>query len=292
MQRPRCDYFQLVLNGGLGNQLFGFAAGKSIEKATGLQCHFLAPGRNDRPYELSNFGIHCKMESKLKRNPFNRDIPNRLINKLFPDLFRYSETSFRYDERFYRNPEGKTLRGYFQSYLYLKNMELELRNLPNLHVSFSEQYLKLKDEWGDSKYIAVHVRRGDYIGKENYHGLVSRDYLARAKERILSLNPNVEFVVFSDSIEIAKKDFPTAIKFISSEDLAKPSENLLLMSSMGGLIGSNSSLSWWAGYLNQKIEMNVFPNPWFSNPKIDTQDLLPPNWNVISSGIQLSKDFN
>jgi hypothetical protein len=132
----------------------------------------------------------------------------------------------------------------------------------------------------------VHVRRGDYIGKEHYHGLVSREYLAAARERLLDINPNLNFVVFSDSVDIAKKDFPFAEKYISEEDLSKPSENLLLMARMGGLIASNSSLSWWAAFLNQRTEMNFFPDPWFSNPDLDTQDLLPPTWKKISSGIQ------
>jgi hypothetical protein len=269
----------------MGNQLFGYAAGRSIEVATGLQCRFLAPSRGDREYELHNFGIECASETPITQNPFTRKITNRIKNRFFPGTFRFSETSFRFDRRFYQNPEGKTLRGYFQSYLYLQNIESELLNLPARHVKYSEQFDSLAMEWGAEDCIAVHVRRGDYLGKENYHGLASVQYLAAAKKKVLQLQPNSKFVVFSDSIDLARQDFPNADKYISGEDLLKPSENLLLMSRMGGLIGSNSSLSWWVGYLNQKPHMNFFPYPWFSNSQLDTQDLLPPNWNKIESGI-------
>lgn len=278
--------FQLVLNGGLGNQLFGFAAGKSIEAATGLTCRFIAPGKNDRKLELDNFGILCISEAPFQKNPLARNIINRSISRILPKYFRFSETSFRFDKRFYAYPEGKTLRGYFQSYLYLQNIEEDLLKLPSQHVPFSKQFSALESEFGNSNFIAVHVRRGDYIGKENFHGLASSEYFLMARERILDAKPDAKFVVFSDSIEIAKRDFPNADKYISEEDLLKPSENLLLMARMGGLIGSNSSLSWWAGFLNQNTELKFFPYPWFSNSELDTQDLLPPNWNVLSSGIK------
>lgn len=278
--------FQLVLNGGLGNQLFGYAAGRSIEEATGLTCRFIAPGKNDRKLELDNFGIRCLSETEFQKNPLDRNFTNRIITRIFPNYFRFSETSFRFDKRFYSHPEGKTLRGYFQSYLYLQNIEHDLLNLPSQHTAFSKQYLNLEAEWGNSNFVAVHVRRGDYIGKENYHGLASSRYFAMARERLLDSKSDAKFVVFSDSIETAKRDFPFAVKYISEEDLSKPSENLLLMARMGGLIGSNSSLSWWAGFLNQHTELKFFPYPWFSNPDLDTQDLLPPNWNKISSGFK------
>lgn len=284
--KKKSGSFELVLNGGLGNQLFGYSAGKSVEAATGLQCRFIGPSKNDRKFELDNFGIECFSETASNMNPFSRNLPNRIFNKLFPSIFRFSETSFRFDPRFYINPEGQTLRGYFQSYLYLKNVEAELLTLPSRHLPFSTEFKSLDSQWGNQRFVAVHVRRGDYLGKESYHGIASSGYLEIARQKILELKPDAQFVVFSDSIEIAKRDFPSAAKYISEKDLAKPSENLILMSRMGGLIASNSSFSWWAGFLSQHPEMNFFPEPWFSNPRLDTKDLLPANWNTIPSGIQ------
>jgi len=284
--------FELVLNGGLGNQLFGYAAGKSIEAATGLRCHFIGPSKYDRPFELHNFGIECFSQTASHVNPFSRKLSQRILNKLVPDSFRYAETSFRFDQRFYENPEGQTLRGYFQSHLYLKNIESELLSLPNRHLPFSTQFKSLDIKWGSQKFVAVHVRRGDYLGKENYHGIASSTYLEAAREMILELKPDAEFVVFSDSIEIAKQDFPYAAKYVSESDLAKPSENMILMSRMGGLIASNSSFSWWVGFLNRHSETNIFPYPWFANPNLDTSDLLPEKWSKVSSGIQGSEQFD
>ena len=137
MQWKSSNSFRLVLNGGLGNQLFGYAAGKSIERETGLVCNFIRPGAGDRSYELDNFGVRAKAGNSIRFHPLSKTLMYRLANKFDPDKFRFHETSFTFDHRFYANPAGKTLFGYFQSYRYLENIKSELLNLPSCHVPFS-----------------------------------------------------------------------------------------------------------------------------------------------------------
>lgn len=286
MWKRSSNSFELVLNGGLGNQLFGYAAGKSIEEETGLVCNFIRPGSGDRGYELHNFHIEAKPGSPMKSIPLRRS----LINRLNPNRFRFCETSFTFDPRFYVNPAGKTLYGYFQSYRYFENIKMKMLNLPDSHIPFSRNYKVLEEKWVHENSIAVHIRRGDYVGKESYHGLASREYFRLAMHSVLGKNANAKFIVFSDSIDLARRDFPYAEAYISGENLFKPSENLILMSRMRGIIGSNSSLSWWTAFFNQQTEFNFFPDPWFANQQLDTRDLLPPNWNRISCGLSLSQN--
>ncbi len=281
--------FELVLNGGLGNQLFGYAAGKSIEKETGLSCKFIRPASGDRSYELHNFGIEAESMSPLRSHPLNRKLTNRFMNRVRPNVFRFCESSFRFDARFYHHPSGETLYGYFQSYRYLENIKDQLLKLADSHVPFSKEFKSLEEKWAKENFIAVHVRRGDYIGKESYHGLASREYFRIAADTVLGINPKAKFIVFSDSIDLAQKDFPDAVAYISSKNLPKSSENLILMTRMGGIIGSNSSLSWWVGFLNKRTKINQFPYPWFANSSLDTSDLIPPEWNTIESGISSSQ---
>lgn len=292
MSRRSVDSFELVLNGGLGNQLFGYAAGKSIERATGLNCRFISPSLGDRKYELHNFGVKAEFRNPLQTHPLSRNLRNRILNRLRPDVFRFYEKSFAFDSRFYDDPAGKTLYGYFQSYRYLENIKDNLLNLPDLHIPFSAEYRLLEEKWAHDRFIAVHIRRGDYLAKEAYHGLVSKEYFRMASNSILDINPSAKFVVFSDSIELARKDFPDADAYISSDNLSKPSENLILMARMGGIIGSNSSLSWWAGFINQRKEVNYYPKPWFAAQHLDTTELLPPEWKTLPSGISWTKDGN
>ncbi|WP_190277060.1 alpha-1,2-fucosyltransferase [Candidatus Planktophila versatilis] len=286
MPKVSVGRFEVALTGGLGNQLFGYAAGKSIEKFTGLECQFIQPSIKDRPYELHNFNIHAASRQPGSRHPYRSTLISRLNRIVNRERFFFAEQSFRFDSRFYENPRGKTLYGYFQSFLYLENVQDDLRSLPNQHVQFSNEFHLLSAKITQHSHYAIHIRRGDYIGKENFHGIVSPEYYKEASDRIMQINSAAKFVVFSDSIEIARKVFPNAESYISHNDLPKPSENLLLMSRMSGLIGSNSSLSWWAAFLNSKQDQIYLPKPWFAKSSIDTQDLLYSHWQQLDSGIR------
>ena len=90
MWKKSSDSFELVLNGGLGNQLFGYAAGKSIEAETGLVCEFIRPSSGDRDYELHNFGINAKLGNPIKSYPLTRNLVNRFVNRVNPGKFRLS----------------------------------------------------------------------------------------------------------------------------------------------------------------------------------------------------------
>ena len=171
--------------------------------------------------------------------------------------------------------------GYFQSWKYFDFNRNEIISKLNQIQNPSGNYGELQKLLKSDSFITIHIRRGDYINKTDYHGLVDVQFFNKAREVALSSTPGMKFVCFSDSIEIAKNMIPWADYFISSVEIESPAETLMLMKSTEGIIGSNSSFSWWAGYLMKNENIKIFPKQWFVNKQIDTVDLIPLTWNLI-----------
>lgn len=119
--------------------------------------------------------------------------------------------------------------------------------------------------------VAVHVRRGDYVGNPFYVQLWKTDYY----ENAMKLFPNEKFLVFSDDIEWCKAHF-TGSQFEFSEGNDEVTD-LNLMAGCKGVITANSSFSWWGGYLSKgKV---VCPSAWYTD-KVE-RTVCPSNWIKI-----------
>jgi hypothetical protein len=116
--------------------------------------------------------------------------------------------------------------------------------------------------------VAIHVRRGDYVGNPFYVQLWKTDYYKKAME----LFPNEKFLVFSDDIEWCKAHFMgNQFEFSEGNDEVT---DLNLMAGCKAVIIANSSFSWWGGYLSKgKV---VAPKEWYSD-KIE-RTVCPNNW--------------
>jgi hypothetical protein len=261
------------LQGGLGNQLFGWATGFALALRMRADLTLDTTKLQYRPYELDNFLLSEHVSTKNTQKRFRQ--------RLFEREFSFTEASFEYDHRIKEIENSTTLHGYFQSSRYFEDAAGSIRSLVLLK-NMSSEYLDFEKIVSAEQTLAVHVRRGDYVGLENYHGLTSEEYFRNA---IRIANASMHFrkiMVFSDDIEVAKKVIPDADYFVSSDKLPSAAENLILMSNCSGLIGSNSSFSWWAGYLGDTpSSVRIFPRPWFADRNLDTRDLLLSHWITL-----------
>lgn len=272
---PSSKSICVELQGGLGNQLFGWAAGFALSKKLNSKLTLDSSNLIARGYELDDFRLSESTPSANTRGKGSRGFT------LIGDVFE--EESFRYDTRFERIVKPKTLRGYFQSWKYFDLYENEIKSNIILKKE-SDSLIRLSDELEKYRVLGMHIRRGDYIGLENYHGLTSSTYFKNAVQIIQKLSGFEKIMVFSDQIDIAKEVFPGGDYYISSKELSSSPETLILMSRCNSLIGSNSSFSWWAGYIGQSgSAVRIFPRPWFTNSSIDSRDLLPPNWLTLGT---------
>lgn len=273
-----------MLNGGLGNQLFGWSTGYATSSRNGFALKLDASGLLERPYELGKLGIEAENltpEFKfLSRRNFVSGSKRRVgkYMNLFPLV--YVEKKFSFDPKVFDLPSGTTLYGYFQSWKYFEDYKAQIKAKILSNFPTSPEYRAFKNIISDDNYVAVHIRRGDYIGREHFHGLTTQEYFAKSLSKLRRESPRT-LVCFSDSIEIAKKIMPNCTYYFGPETFNDSVAILRIMSEGKAIIASNSSLSWWAAYLMDDDKQKIFPARWFANTDLDTTDLLPPEWQTI-----------
>lgn len=266
----------IKLQGGLGNQLFQYAFGRSfaIKRNTEfkLDISFYSlkfNGITPRHYHLKDFNIKAGVTGEQG------------------DAKVIKEKSFQFDSSIWDifDTRGNIyLDGYWQSEKYfidIKDLILSEISLKNPGQEMLEIDKKIKAE----NSIALHIRRGDYISDKktyHFHGTCDNKYYEKAIDYILStkLIPNPSLYIFSDDIEWVKINFKNRlpIEFVSGDKI-KDTEELILMSHCKHNIIANSTFSWWGAWLNTNREKTVIaPQKWFNNEKVNTSDLIPEKW--------------
>lgn len=280
------------LQGGLGNQMFQYAAGRAISARTGLPLRLditNLSSKSHRDYELNAFNI---INHTYRRPGEGR--PDRLTRLL--DAIRlqdnapdpapiYHEPHYHYDETFEKIDRECILDGYWQTEKYflkisdLIRLEFQPREIP-------AQALEISRQIAQCNSVSVHVRRGDYASNPEvtrYHGICSLDYYTSSMADIAEDIEDPTFFVFSDDHAWIQANFPRKHPWILVADWPKKSAwvDMWLMSQCKNHIIANSSYSWWGAWLNPSTKKNVIaPEKWFSNAPNNTKDLIPKEWTI------------
>lgn len=292
------------LMGGLGNQMFQYAAGRSLAHLHGTELRldhsFFELSENvatPRQYELHHFNVSGKRSNKYD---FWAIVTHRhrwhiLLKALWPLLRRdfksikiIQERLFDFDPSFFDFPDNIQLAGYWQSEKYFSDIADIIRKEFTVRSQLTGENQRIANVINSSTAVSLHVRRGDYVSCEKtaaVHGACSLEYYDNAIERIANLVSAPHFFIFSDDIAWVKKhlhlDYPVTIVGHNSSE--NGCEDLRLMSFCRHHIIANSSFSWWGAWLNpQPDKIVIAPARWFSDTTIDTSDLIPESWIRIS----------
>jgi hypothetical protein len=126
--------------------------------------------------------------------------------------------------------------------------------------------------------LMLHIRRGDYVS-ENRIGMLSLDYFDNALTEILE-NHSISKLNFFSNGDLKPTVFNSTatVQEISQPVTHSALELLAKMRSGRFFLISNSTLSWWAAYLNTNSEKQVFaPAPWFRT-LAEPLNLIPAGW--------------
>jgi len=277
--------------GGLGNQLFQYAAARCLAQVRKTEVKLDLTGFQD--YQLRNFDLNAlNINVVIARNQEidalkAKGTLQRLQSYLTPYNRRkfYKQPYFHFDPHFYRLGSQVYLQGYFQSERYFQPIQPIIRQ----EFSFKEEIIKEVKTYGKylttQRSVAIHIRRGDYKNEEalRVHGIVPISYYQQAIAFLEQNVSNPQYFIFSDDINWVKEKLPLENATIVSGHYSKTHfEDLYLMSQCQHNIIANSSFSWWGAWLNTNPgKIVIAPKQWFNEGPKDTQDLFPASWITL-----------
>jgi len=278
--------------GGLGNQLFQYAAGRTLALATGRGLLLdTSAYREDRlrAYQLDRFAIAAR---PLRRGdvPFFRLRRSRL-GAILPRRSRVEIVRERFPARVPVWPErGRVsdagtpyLIGYWQSERYFAAAADTIRRELRLRKPADRANAATLESITGCDAVALHVRRGDYVSNPAataYHGLCGLDYYQAAIRRLCESVAQPHFFVFSDDLDWVRENLDTGHPTTWVGDNADtPWEDLRLMAACRHFIVANSSFSWWGAWLGEWPGKQVIaPARWFQADHGGEGEIVPAAW--------------
>jgi hypothetical protein len=276
------------LQGGLGNQLFQYAAARAL--ATRL----------NKPFKLET--ITSLQKDKLRHialNDFRAAFELATTEEVkqfvyFPSLYRhkpaffsrlgkhvYREPHFHFDPCFFELNDPVLIDGFWQSPLYFKDIEATLRQDFTIKEELVQRVKEKGKELASKPSVAVHIRRGDFLKPRPaaYHGVLDTDYYSKAIELLAEKVPDLSVHYFSDDIKWVQQNLPAYNAEFVSSFTRSAIEDFYLMTRCRHNIIANSSFSWWPAWLNDNPgKIVIAPKKWFAVSHINTGDLIPAGW--------------
>ena len=251
--------------GGLGNQLFCYAAARRLALVNNAELviddvsGFSYDAVYQRHYQLDHFNIQCRKATALERmEPLSRlrRALRRRWNKRLPFERRayITREGIDFDQRLLHIvPHGTVyLDGCWQSENYFKDVADSLRQDLQITPPTDFANLAMAARINDCSAVAVHMRFFD----EPHTSCINNapgDFYNRAIKAMEHLAPAAHYFVFSDRPEAARARIPlpdariTLVAHNQGDELAYA--DLWLITQCRHFIIANSTFSWWGAWL-------------------------------------------
>ncbi len=298
------------LNGGLGNQMFQYAAGLALahQRRTVLKLD-VSWFRHYDEFEAHNiYGLHCFniLEQFATADEITRlcgrpltfaercALPVARRLRLNDYVARHTATgqlhdakSFHFYPEFFDLPDNTMISGWWQSEKFFAPVADHIR----LHFSFRFPPLPAVAEMAarirSGPSAAVHFRRGDYTRNQTFNqkiGVIGPAYYDRAIQLLRERSPDATLYIFSDDIDAIEREYrvPGPHVFVRAVHHWHPWDKIRLMSLCDHIAIANSTFSWWAAWLNPSpTKLVIAPDPWFANSIHNSSDVVPDSWTRL-----------
>lgn len=283
------------LTGGLGNQMFQYAAGRrlALSQDLPLKIDTAALAREpDRAFGLGAFQLEVLHATSREIRSLR---PDRGLRRFMRRITRtpirngavVTEKHFHFDRSLLDHRGEAYLTGYWQSEKYFADIADTIRGDFALREEPSARFEQLREEIAGVCAVALHVRRGDYVHHPQIrksHGALPLAYYREAVDTLSRGVDSPHFFVFSDEPEwtAAHLQLDAPHTHVTGAPADAPHEDLHLMAHCAHHILSNSTFGWWGAWLRPTPgQVVIAPRRWFARPGFDTGDLIPERWRRI-----------
>ena len=284
--------------GGLGNQMFQYAAGRALALRSGVPLQVdIYDLVNRTPQE--NF-VHRDCDLGLLMAPLDfasladlgRAIekPSSLLTRL---ALRYRKELLR-KNKFVENDQQflPSLIGAKKKHAYLVGYWHDERYFRDYREAIARDFAMRGEHQSDflepilgSESVCLNVRRTDFVdiaAEREYRTECGEDYYRQAIDKVLEQHDEIQIFGFSDDVEWCENNLhlQKPVTWIPhTEAGAKFGRYFWLMRQCKHFIIPNSTFAWWAAWLSENPDkMVVCPKQWYNDPSQQSEGLLPDDW--------------
>lgn len=290
-------YLVIEFKGGIGNVLFQYAAASSLASAAGATLVTSRTSHRERGLLTSYLGHAPPLASRFRERAtlgwsVSDPRPVRLGMRLLGRIARQLSSAPNWNaEPFRARPEQRDassplgrLHGYFQHPSWFDDQAPAIAQSIHGHV--------VRDFAATRPYVAVHLRRGDYLRL----GWALPLAYYRAALALTRAQMGMPVVVVGDD-ELAVEGLKTVLRSAGFDLLARddavspPPErdargDFVVVSLGADVVLANSTFSWWGARTGDSVSSDpdrivTFPAGWLTgrNPNV----LLRPGWHLVDA---------
>ena len=276
----------MKMTGGLGNQMFIYAFYLQMRHRfadTRIDISDICNKHEHNGFELNDiFELDAQYVhwpawfKKMAKFLFFKEIDERKEDIATTGVFK---RNFSWPFIYYK--------GFYQSELFFKDVEAEVRAAFRFNRDKANNYSReiAKEIQADAHAVSFHVRRGDYFKPKffkRFGSVCPTSYYQQAAEKILALDPQAHFYLFSDDTEWVKENLQLPNVTIVNGNRGKDSwQDMMLMSLCRYHVIPNSTFSWWGAWLDdRKDKVVITPQKWFGD--CDLPYIIPEGWTKIA----------
>ena len=306
------------LDGGLGNQMFQYAVGRSLSLRHNAPLYVdvgVYRSYTTRQYALGVFNVATEKMPVQNSPALLRSLPVQQAGRILGNLARrlplfassaingfiarkniamlegnvthgfgtlcHEKQQFGFDGAISEIPPPLYLVGFWQNEKYFAGCQDTIRRDFTLRAPISataNAYVKAAEQ---PPSASLHIRRGDYVRSSASRRLnvCGMKYYRDALHIISTRVPKVRIFVFSDEIGWARANL--RFERVTFVEGCRDFEEMFIMSRCTHNIIANSSFSWWGAWLNANAGKHVIAPQRWVNDDIGGRSPVPETWQRI-----------